>query len=101
MNPDVQPPATASPDAVLHGLTGWVTVDGETETYVATSGNGSIGRKDFYIRGEAPFTCVRRPGKVTITAEGRRRVFQMPIPQNIVPSNLLPSYATAAGELQT
>ena len=50
--------------------------------------------KDFYVRGEAPFTCVWEPRQITLTATGRRRIFQMPIPENIVPANYLPPKET-------
>lgn len=40
--------------------------------------------------GEAPFTVVHTPGKITLTTEGRRRISQMPIPENLVPARLLP-----------
>lgn len=72
------------------GIKGWILVDGDKETYVATEGNGKIAYKDFYVKGEAPFVVTHEPGKVTLTSQGRRRIFQMPIPQNIVPPNLLP-----------
>jgi hypothetical protein len=74
------------------GLKGWVEVDGHKVTYVAAEGTGKIGYGDFSIKGEAPFVCVHEPGKVTITTEGRRRIFQMPIPENIVPPHLLPPF---------
>lgn len=63
---------------------------GNKVTLVAAEGTGTIRSNDFYVRGEAPFTCVYEPGKVTLNAEGRRRIFQMPIPRDIVPANLLP-----------
>jgi len=50
-----------------------------------------IRNKEFYVRGEAPFTCTWRPGEIVLDAKGgRRRVFVMPIPENLVPSGHLP-----------
>ena len=69
-------------------------VDGDKTTFVMTEGYGKVKHGDFYVKGEAPFTCVWEPGKITLTAEGRRRIFQMPIPENIVPANLLPPKET-------
>lgn len=80
----------AEPGAASSGLEGWIRIQGERVTYVMTEGFGTVSYKGFHIRGEAPFTCVHEPGKITLKAEGRRRVFQMPIPENIVPARLLP-----------
>ena len=88
----------ADPYASSTGLKGWVYVEGDRTTYVATEGLGQMGYRDFYVRGEAPFTCVHQPGKVTITTDGRRRIFQMPIPEDIVPAKLLPPHAALPEE---
>ncbi|OPZ83832.1 MAG: hypothetical protein BWY76_02103 [bacterium ADurb.Bin429] len=72
------------------GLKGWVLARGGKVTYAMTEGTGTVGYKGFYIKGEAPFVCVHEPGKVTLTADGRRRIFQMPIPEDLVPASLLP-----------
>jgi hypothetical protein len=76
------------------GLTGWIQVHGSTVTYAMAAGAGQVGYKDFYVKGEAPFTVVHEPGKITLTAEGRRRIFQLPIPANLVPPQLLPPEET-------
>jgi hypothetical protein len=85
-------PAVKTDDPKVHSenITGWVAVDGQTVTLVATGGLGTIGYKDFYVKGEAPFTCIWKPREITLEAKGRRRVFVMPIPENLVPTNLLP-----------
>jgi len=81
----------ANPDVYGTGLQGHVLIDGERITYAMREGTGIIGHKDFYIKGEAPFIVVHEPGKITLTTtEGRRRIFQMPIPANIVPQHMLP-----------
>jgi len=87
---DGRTPVAPDAAATADGLTGWVRVEGERQTFVAAAGNGVLRCGDFYVKGEAPFTCVREPGKITLRAEGRRRIFQMPIPENIVPAKLLP-----------
>ncbi len=105
--PRMEPPATtgraisvdgsgknADPDVAGAGLVGSVLVEKDRTVFIADMGLGSIGYKDFYVKGEAPFVCVREPGKVTITTEGRRRIFQMPIPENIVPAKYLPPKET-------
>jgi hypothetical protein len=71
-------------------LEGWITPGTGKTTYTGWTGSGRMGDKDFYIIGEAPFTAVHAPGKVTITTSGRRRILQMPIPEDIVPAKLLP-----------
>lgn len=77
-------------DMKAQGIKGYVAIDGDKQTFVAGAGTGMLGYKDFYIKGEAPFVCTHRPGLVTITTEGRRRIFQMPIPMDVVPAKLLP-----------
>lgn len=72
------------------GLKGWILVQGDQETYAMAEGFGTVRHGAFHVRGEAPFTVVREPGRITLTADGRRRIFQMPIPENIVPAKLLP-----------
>ena len=59
-------------------------------TLVASEGLGRIGYGDFYVQGEAPFVCEWKPGEVVLEAKGRRRVFVMPIPQNLVPESQAP-----------
>jgi len=76
------------------GLKGWILINGDTVTYAMAEGFGRVGYRDFWIQGEAPFTLVHAPGKMTLTTEGRRRIFQMPIPLNIVPPNMLPPEET-------
>lgn len=71
-------------------LEGWITPGAGKTTYVGWTGSGKIADKDFYVIGEAPFSATHEPGKVTITTSGRRRILQMPIPEDIVPSKLLP-----------
>ncbi|MCL1857393.1 MAG: hypothetical protein FWF84_07135, partial [Kiritimatiellaeota bacterium] len=73
-----------------NGLKGWIAVEGDKVTFVMAEGFGKVSYGDFYVKGEAPFTCVWEPGKITLQAEGRRRIFQMPIPENIVPPRYLP-----------
>jgi hypothetical protein len=90
-----------NPDIKGTGLKGWVLVQGGKATYAITEGSGKVGFKDFYIKGEAPFVCVHEPGKVTLTVEGRRRIFQMPIPENIVPAKLLPPRDSLPESFQT
>jgi hypothetical protein len=72
------------------GLQGVVREDGDKTTYAATAGAGTVGDAKFYIKGEAPFVVTHEPGLVTLRTEGRRRIFQMPIPIDIVPPALLP-----------
>ncbi|MHC4885607.1 MAG: hypothetical protein ACYTGH_11035 [Planctomycetota bacterium] len=86
----ITPEMKATDGASGTGLTGWVAVDGDTVTLVAASGLGTIRHKDFYVTGEAPFTCVKAPGKITLEAKGRRRIFLMPIPESLLPAGHLP-----------
>ncbi len=88
----------ANPAVSGKGLKGWIRVNGEAVTYVMAEGFGRIGYQDFYVQGEAPFTLVHEPGKITLTTEGRRRIFQMPIPLNIVPPHLLPPEEALSAE---
>ncbi|MCL1857428.1 MAG: hypothetical protein FWF84_07325, partial [Kiritimatiellaeota bacterium] len=88
------------PQIMCEGLQGYAAIDGDKVTFAMTQGNGKISYKDFYVKGEAPFTCVWEPGKITLTAEGRRRIFQMPIPENIVPANLLPPKETLPSDFR-
>ncbi len=85
---------SADPHVSGSGLKGWILAQKDAVTYAMAEGFGTVGYKDFYIKGEAPFTVVHEPGKITLTAEGRRRVFQMPIPEDIVPARLLPPLDT-------
>jgi len=62
--------------------------------YVAQYGRGKLDDDSFYVIGEAPYVVTHEPGKVTIVTEGRRRILQMPIPEDIVPANLLPPKAS-------
>ncbi len=54
---------------------------------------GYIGYKDFVIRGEGPYDLVftypkgDEPGEVTGLSDGRARVLEMPLPQNLAPDN--------------
>lgn len=79
-----------NPDVTASGLKGWILIQGEKVVYAMAEGSGKVGYKGFCVKGEAPFLCVHEPGKVTLTADGRRRIFQMPIPENLVPAKLLP-----------
>ncbi len=98
----------ANPDVSGQGLKGWIRIDGDpaspdfaatsTVTYAMAEGFGRVGYRGFYVQGEAPFTLIHAPGKLTLTSEGRRRIFQMPIPENIVPTHLLPPEETLAAE---
>lgn len=72
------------------GITGTITEKGGKTEYRAITGLGKLGDANFYVTGEAPFTVTHAPGKVTLVTEGRRRIFQMPIPTDIVPANMLP-----------
>lgn len=72
------------------GIQGWVAINDDTITLTATEGLGRIGYGDFYVKGEAPFTATWKPGEITLAAKGRRRVFVMPIPRNLLPIEDLP-----------
>ena len=93
--------ASVDTKAFGEGITGWVGVDGDSVTLVASEGLGSIGYGDFHVEGEAPFTCIWKPGEVTLEAKGRRRVFVMPIPENLVPANQLPPKDSLPDFIQT
>ena len=72
------------------GLQGWAKEDAGQTTFAATAGAGKVGDAGFYVKGEAPFVATHEPGKVTLRTEGRRRIFQMPIPTDLVPARLRP-----------
>ena len=71
-------------------IQGVITHEGAKTTYRAKYGLGVISDNAFYVKGEAPFSVTHEPGKVTLTTDGRQRIFQMPIPIDIVPAKLLP-----------
>jgi hypothetical protein len=72
------------------GLQGRVAQEGKRTTYTATAGAGTVADGAFYVKGEAPFVLTHEPGLITLRTDGRRRVFQMPIPEDLVPPALLP-----------
>lgn len=86
--------AANPPEVTSQGLTGWILVNKDTVTYAMAEGAGRVGYHDFHVQGEAPFTLVHEPGRITLTTNGRRRIFHMPIPENIVPPHLLPPEPT-------
>ncbi len=97
MQPEVPVVTPAKPErgqvteAGAEGVSGWIAVEGDTVTLVAARGSGVLGHKEFRVVGEAPYTCVWKPGEITLTAlGGRRRVFLMPTPANLVPPALIP-----------
>ncbi len=100
--------AADAADAVSEGLRGYLIAGAGRQAFIATAGTGRIGYKDFWIKGEAPFAAVHesaseqpeKGGSVTVQTEGRRRVIQMPIPADLVPSNLLPPYDTLSAEFK-
>ena len=88
--PAAQAGALSSTTNHWPGIQGAITHSVGGTEYTAFSGLGKLGDAQFYVTGEAPFTVTHAPGKVTLVTEGRRRIFQMPIPADIVPANLLP-----------
>ena len=78
------------PKVLANGIQGWVAINGDAVTLTASAGLGCIGYGDFYVEGEAPFTATWKPGEITLDAKGRRRVFLMPIPRNLLPEEDLP-----------
>lgn len=88
-------------DAFSQGLTGYMLPGANKQIFVALTGFGKMGYKDFWIKGEAPFIITHEAGKVTLETAGRRRIFQMPIPRDIVTSNLLPPYDTLPEDCKT
>ncbi len=90
VSPADQANAVTSKAGHWPGITGAITHKATGTEYLGLSGLGKIGDEQFYVIGEAPFTVTHAPGKVTLTTQGRRRIFQMPIPADIVPANLLP-----------
>jgi hypothetical protein len=90
----------ADPDVTVNGLKGYITFAGDKTSFVASEGIGAIGYKGLYVRAEAPFTCTFQPGKITLVTDGRARVFQMPIPENLVAPGLLPPYASLPEEFK-
>lgn len=86
--------------AFSNSLIGHVVAADGKQTIVVTEGLGRIGFGDFWIQGEAPFVVVREPGTVTLQTDGRRRIFQMPIPLDLAPLPLVPPYETLPTELK-